>query len=308
MHTRSKRFSSIVLAMSAILLVLSGCSYEPAYMGESAYENVVVIGIDGGGGLFDDGDAVIDDFKDFFGTSDSSIGYEYSCETPSISAQNWGSFLHGVTPDKLEVNNIKIGVERFTNRKYPSVFQVIRNADPSCELASFCGWTPINYGLIETTAKVHKVPDQRFIASIYSDQEITDLVCDYLDTTLPKLLYVHLNEVDETGHSYGYGTTEHMDAIKTAQEQALEIFSKYDTSKTLFIVVCDHGGTPDGEHGGDTEAEMKIVFAIRGNTVNPAGMTGSFYPRDLAPIILHALNITIPSTMEGDPHTSLFND
>ena len=111
--------------MSAILLVLSGCSYEPAYMGESAYENVVIIGIDGGGGLFKDGDAVIDDFKDFFSTSDSSIGYEYSCETPSISAQNWGSLLHGVTPDKLEVNNIKIGVERFTNRKYPSVFQVI---------------------------------------------------------------------------------------------------------------------------------------------------------------------------------------
>ena len=306
MHTRSRILVGI---LSCVLLLLCGCSYEPSYiLGPSAYEHVVVIGIDGGGGLFDDGDTRVSEFKDFFSSSDSSIGFNYSCKTPSISAQNWGSFLHGVTPDKLEVNNLKIGAQRFTNRKYPSVFQVIRNADPSCVLASFCGWTPINYGLIETTAGVYKVPDVKFAAQIYEDEVITEKVCAYLDEVLPKLLYVHLNSVDEAGHKYGYGTEGHKAAIETAEGYAMQIFSKYDTDDTLFIVVCDHGGTPDGEHGGDSKAEMRITFAIRGNTVNPSGMSSSFFPRDLSPIILHALNISIPSGMEGDPHESLFSD
>ena len=303
---KSNRKAAIIL-VAILVLALSGCAYEPATMGPSAYEYVVVIGIDGGGGLFNDGDSLIPEFEAFFSTADSMIGYNYRCETPSISAQNWGSYLHGVSPEKLEVTNIKIGVERFTNRKYPSVFQVIRNADPSCELASYCTWIPINYGLIETTAKVNKVPDIRFTNLIYTDDRNTELVCEYLDTTKPKLLFVHLDDADETGHAHGYGSPEHVAALKRLQGYALEIFSKYDLEKTLFIVVSDHGGTPDGEHGGDTESEMRIVFGIRGKTVNPAGMSDSFMPRDLAPIILNALNITIPSTMEGDPHESLFN-
>ena len=301
MRTRSE----ILVAVLALILLLSGCGYEPAVKGPSDYDSVVVIGIDGGGGLFNGGDAVIPEFAAFFSTEHSSIGYQYNCETPSISAQNWGSFLHGVTPEKIEVNNIKIGIERFSNRRYPSVFQVLRIADPSCSLASFCGWAPVNYGLIETTAGVHKVPDLRFAGMEYGDGELTDLVCSYLEENDPLMLFVHLDDVDEAGHAHGYGSEAHIDAIKKAQEYALRIFACFDPGKTLFIVVCDHGGTPDGEHGGDSEAEMRIVFAIRGETVNPSGV-GSFMPRDLAPIILNALNTTIPSSMEGDPHWNMF--
>ena len=304
-----KRLSlvGVALMVMAALMMLSGCAYEPAVMGPSAYEHVVVVGIDGGGGLFNNGDCVISEFAAFFGTADSLIGYNYRCETPSISAQNWGAYLHGVTPDKLEVTNIKIAVQRFTNRKYPSVFQVIRNADPTCELASFCTWAPINYGLIETSAKVTKVPDQKFMNELYLDGRNLELVSEYLENNDPKLLFVHFVDADETGHSHGFGSPEYIEEVKRSQSYALEVFSKFDPETTLFIVIADHGGTPDGSHGGDSEAEMKIVFGIRGKTVNPAGMT-DFRPIDLAPIILNALNITIPSSMEGDPHESLFND
>ena len=302
-----KRLSlvGVALLVMAALMMLSGCAYEPAVMGPSAYEHVVVVGIDGGGGLFHDGDCVIPEFAAFFAT-DGVITYDNRCETPSISAQNWGSHLHGVSPDKLEVTNIKVAVQRFTNRKYPSVFQVIRNADPTCELASFCTWAPINYGLIETSAKVHKVPDQKFMNELYSDGKNLEYVLEYLESNDPKMLFVQFVDADETGHSCGFGSPQYIEEVKRSQSYALEVFSKFDPETTLFIVIADHGGTPDGEHGGDSEAEMKVVFGIRGKTVNPAGMT-PFMPRDLAPIILNALNITIPSSMEGDPHESLFN-
>lgn len=299
---------SAFFVMIAVLM-LAGCTNEPAYMGPSPYESVVVVGIDGGGELFHDGDCVLPEFAAFFAT-DGVLGYNFRCETPSISAQNWGAYLHGVTPDKLEVANIKIAVQRFTNRKYPSVFQAIRNADPTCVLASFCTWAPINYGLIETSAKVHKVPDKKFMNELYLDGRNLELVLDYLDNldgAKPKMLFVQFVDADETGHMYGFGSPEYIEEVKRSQSYALEVFSRFDPEKTLFIVIPDHGGKMDGTHGGDTDEEMSIFFGIRGKTVNPAALT-SFRPIDLAPMILNALNITIPSSMEGDPHESLFNE
>ena len=298
---------SAFFVMIAVLM-LAGCTNEPAYMGPSAYESVVVVGIDGGGELFHDGDCVLPEFAAFFAT-DGVLAYNFRCETPSISAQNWGSYLHGVSPDKLEVTNLKISVERFTNKKYPSVFQIIHNADPTRILASVCAWSPINHGLIETTAGVYKDADLRFNGLHYDDPVVRDRVCTYLDglAEKPALLFVHFDTADEDGHSYGYGSPQHKAALTNIQGYALDIFEKYDPETTLFIVVADHGGTEDGHHGKDSPEEMHIICAIRGKTVNPAGLT-SFMPRDLAPIILRALNISIPSSIEGSVPENLFLD
>ena len=300
----------IITVAVMVILTLTCCSaYEPvSVLGDSVYKSVVVIGIDGGGGLFNNGDAVTPQFASFF-SAQSAIGFNYTCETPSISAQNWGSYLHGVSPDKLEVTNLKISVERFTDRKYPSVFQIIHNADPSRTLASVCAWSPINYGLIETTAGVYKDADLRFNGLHYDDPVVRDRVCTYLDglAEKPALLFVHFDTADEDGHSYGYGSPQHRAALTNIQGYALDIFEKYDPETTLFIVVADHGGTEDGHHGKDSPEEMHIICAIRGKTVNPAGLT-SFMPRDLVPIILRALNISIPSSIEGSVPENLFLD
>ena len=40
--------SEILVAVLALILLLSGCGYEPAVKGPSDYDSVVVIGIDGG--------------------------------------------------------------------------------------------------------------------------------------------------------------------------------------------------------------------------------------------------------------------
>ena len=71
---RKKICNTVMILITALVLAVSGCAYEPATMGPSAYEYVVVIGIDGGGGLFNNGDSLIPEFEAFFSTSDSMIG------------------------------------------------------------------------------------------------------------------------------------------------------------------------------------------------------------------------------------------
>lgn len=303
------RKTALIVISIITLLLATTCSYEPVRRIRDPYfQNIIVIGIDGGGALFDNGDAVNDDFKDFFSV-DGNIFYNYKCETPSISAQNWGAYLHGVTPDKLEVNNLKIASVRFTDTFHPSVFQVIHDAAPDFTLASICHWTPINYGLIETSAGVYKDNDIRFRFETYSDQEVRDHVVEYVEANMPTLLFVHLDDVDETGHSKGYGSPEHLEAIRMNQGLILEMFAGYDPDTTLFLVVTDHGGTPDGEHGGDTEPEMRITLAIRGKGLDLSAFDGfDYHPRDLAPIILTALGIEVPSCMDGHCPTGLFKN
>ena len=303
---------TIFIAISLFLLLLLTCcnsEYLPvkAY-GEPLYKSIVVIGFDGAGGMFRDGDTLTDVFRAFFGTEDSSIGFDYHCESPSISAQNWGSYLHGVPPLYHGKDNTSASNSRFTNKNCPSVFQVIHDVYPDAQLASISHWIPINYGLIETTAGVYKDPDRPGTDNEYSDEEVRDRVCSYIaENGTPTLLFVHFDSPDAAGHSCGYGSEQHLQAIRDVQGYAMDIFDMFDPETTLFIVIADHGGTPDGDHGGKTEAEMDIVFGIRGKGLNPDAMEGvEFRPRDLAPIILTAMRIQIPKNMLGECPIGLF--
>ncbi len=149
-----KKVILIVISIS-VLLLLACCSYDPVKpYGEPRYKNIVIIGFDGGGGLFDNGNVLSDEFRAFFSTEDSSIGFNYRCESPSISAENWGSYLHGVSPSVHGKDNGGAASSRYTNKSCPSVFQVIHDVYPEAQLASICHWIPINYGLIETTSGV----------------------------------------------------------------------------------------------------------------------------------------------------------
>jgi predicted AlkP superfamily pyrophosphatase or phosphodiesterase len=299
------------LIMLLTLLVLASCNSEylpvKAY-GEPLYKNIVVIGFDGVGGMARNGDLMTDGFREFFSTEGSSIRFDYRCEFPSISAQNWGSYLHGVPPAYHGRTNTSSENSRFTVKNCPSVFQVIHDVYPEARMASICHWIPINYGLIETTAGVYKDPDRPGTDNEYNDEEVRDRVCNYIaENGAPTLMFVHFDSPDGYGHTCGFGSEKYKQAVKNVQQYALDIFDMYDPETTLFIVITDHGGTPSGSHGGLSDAEMEIVFGIRGKGMNVEALDGfDFRPRDLPSIILTAMRIQIPKSMLGECPIGLF--
>ena len=66
---------------------------------------------------------------------------------------------------------------------------------------------------------------------------------------------------------------------------------------TLFIVLADHGGTPAGGHGGWTDAEKLVTFAIAGKNVQHVKIE-AVNVRDLAAIVLYAFGIEVPAVDE----------
>ena len=262
-------------------------------------DRVVLIGVDGGGAFFRDADTPNMD-RIFAG---GAVSHSVLTSIPTISAQCWGSMLHGVTPEIHRLTNSTVQRREFNpDSPFPSVFRVIRDSDPSATLASFCNWTPINHGIIEEGIGVYKDGG--------SDREITDKICEYVKDHDPKLLFVQFDEVDEAGHSSGYGSENHLKKITEEDENVGRIYEAYREAGlldgTLFIVTADHGGSGTG-HGGSSDAEKYVTFAAAGRSVEP-GDIRDMEIRDTAAIVLYALGLGKPSTWTARVPAGVFRN
>ena len=95
-----------------------------------AYKHVVIIGVDGGGAFFKDTDTPRCD-EIFNGQATT---YRSKTSFPTISAQCWGSILHGVLPEFHKLTNESIKTTPYPdNSLYPSIFRVAREAMPEAE-------------------------------------------------------------------------------------------------------------------------------------------------------------------------------
>ena len=77
---------------------------------------------------------------------------------------------------------------------------------------------------------------------------------------------------------------------------------------TLLMVVNDHGGTPGGSHGGDTEAETTVFFGAAGKTVDRDTPIVDGDNRDIAAIAAYALGLECPETWTSRVPTGVFWD
>ena len=287
-----KRF---ILPILLVALLLVSC--EPSYErteGEASYDSVVFIGVDGAGEWLSKAEG----FSQVFSSSSAWTGTATS-EAPSVSAQNWGSYLHGVSPSVHKCVNASIACERFPYSQYPSVFKILREVYPNATLASFTEWNAINYGLIETSAGVYKSSDRRFCSTVYSTSEIMDMTLEYLESTTPTFLFVHIEDADDAGHGTGYGNEKHLAAVQNDMDFIKKVDAAIDYSRTLLIVATDHGGT-GCIHGGSTPEETNITIAVKGKTIAQMKLSDTVTPKDIAPVILKALGVKKPSFMEGD--------
>ena len=250
---------------------------------DTKYKYVVVIGVDGGGTFFNQTSTPNID-KIF---ANGAVSYDTLTSNPSISAQSWGSLFHGVTPEFHGLNNTNTGNTPYpVDSPYPSFFRVIRENDQNAVLASFSHWKNINVGIIEDGLGVYKYGG-------VADEELTNQILVYLDTTSPTTMFVQFDEVDGAGHGNGYGSAKHLETITRIDGYIGQIYDAYVNKgiidETLFIVTADHGGTPGGNHGGWSDAEKYIMFAAAGKTVKKGGTIQNAEIRDTAAIVLHAL-------------------
>lgn len=250
------------------------------------YKHVIIVGLDGMGIFCKDTPTPCMDeiFKDGASTTNAISLF------PTISAQNWGAMLLGTEPEVHGLTNGKVSQYEYKNKELPSIFTNVRKAYPDSVLCSISNWEPINKGIIEHDINVE-------FQTAENGALTTDKVVDCILTKKPDLLFIHIDDPDESGHHFGYGTKGHLETITNVDSMVGRIYNACVDSgiieDTLFLVITDHGGFNHG-HGGYTDTEKYIFFALKGKTV--AKNDGFFATtKDLNAIIRYAFNLEIPS-------------
>ena len=270
------------------------------------YKRVFLIGVDGAGAFFNCAETPRVDR--IFGKG--AVTYSAVTAQPSISAECWGSMLIGVMPEVHGLTNSKAETMPYpVDSPYPTLMRRLREAYPECVLASFSNWSPINTGIIEGNAGVHLSADG-------DDGDLTDMILEYLEREEVDFMFVQFDSVDCVGHEYGYGAKEHLDQLAEADTYIGRIYDTLEArgllEDALFIVTADHGGTPEGSHGGDSDAELKIFFGAAGKSVVKNGRIGEMCVWDIPAVIMYALGLDIPSLapdgFAGQIPAGLFED
>lgn len=265
-----------------------------------AYEHVYIIGIDGLGAALTKVSSP--NFDKIFG----NYAYRHDAKTESItiSAQNWGSILTGVSCEKHGFTNSSIASHtRNSSSSNLSIFYYVRKAYPKAKMASIVNWDPINNGIIETDINVTKM-------HYGSDDDVVNKVINYIKVNKDaKLVYVHLDEADHNAHAHGGFSNEYYNAVKKSDERMGKIYNTIESlglmKNSLFIVVADHGETSGG-HGGNSKEESSAVVAVRGYTVNKVTLGENVRNRDVAAIVLYALGVEKPSHFTASVPSNLF--
>ena len=123
------------------------------------YKHVVILTLDGAGPMAKRTNTyAMELLNEEFSTS-----YTAQCVSPSISAQNYSSILHGVpwldVPSEYQVTNDSASAEYYADfgketSLYPSIFKAVQEEFPERQNAAFAEWTQILNGIIEPDAQV----------------------------------------------------------------------------------------------------------------------------------------------------------
>ena len=250
------------------------------------YAHVVIVGIDGMGIFCKDTDTP--NMDKIFENGASTLKAESMF--PTISAQNWGGMLIGADPEVHGLTNGIVSRAVYTNSELPTIFRTVRGHYPDAALCSVCNWDPINRGIIEHDINVvmRDAPD---------GERTTEITVECIRSLRPDLLFIHIDDPDGAGHHYDYGTEGHLESIRRCDGFVKRIYDACADAgmidDTLFIVITDHGGFRKG-HGGFTDGEKYIFFALAGKTVL---RTKDFYAKtkDLNAVVRYAFGIDNPA-------------
>ncbi|RGB29549.1 kinase-like domain-containing protein [Rhizophagus diaphanus] len=286
---------------------------------QSPYKRVIVLALDGVGRFFTE--VPTPAFDAFFASGASSL--KAKAVVPTDSAQNWGSILHGVLPEKhgLKNGDVEAGVPYKEDDPYPSIYKILGNSSKDIKMASYVAWEAINTGIIELSVKTdlyaplthenvlwkwwlrfkhHWLKD-----SVYDYTVISRLV-DYIRNPENKdveLLLVHLTDVDEHGHGHGYGSQPYLEQIKIMDSQVATILETIEEvgwkDDSLIVMTTDHGGIGT-QHGGDSDVEVNVFLAVSGAGIEPNSKIESEVTNmDCAAIILKGLGKEIPEWFDA---------
>ncbi|MEM7347429.1 MAG: ectonucleotide pyrophosphatase/phosphodiesterase, partial [Chloroflexota bacterium] len=176
---------------------------------------------------------------------------------PSVTLINHASMLGGMNPDKHGIywNNYE---PELGNIQGPTLFSAGEEAGLSTAL------------LVGKDKLQHLVsPDYTGLYHYagFTDQQVMNVAFDLAETAMPNLLFIHLPNVDSSGHTLGWMSSGQLLAIELTDTLIGEFVAHLDRigllEETVLLITSDHGGSDFG-HGSDSPEDTLIPWLAVG--------------------------------------------
>ncbi|MFE2105206.1 alkaline phosphatase family protein [Kitasatospora sp. NPDC059463] len=227
----------------------------------------------------------------------------------TLSGPGWSTVATGVWPDKHNVKDNNFTAPNLT--AYPDFLTRAETADPALSTYVVASWAPI-----ADTICSGRVDTRIATPSAEYDTGTTARAVAKLRDDNPDVVFVHLDNVDNAGHSSGSASQAYLTAIRGVDAQVGQIVAAvrgragYAQEDWLIMVTADHGHTPTGGHGGSTWEERQ-TFVIANGSAFPAGSVRQDVRMvDIAPTALAHLGIAADPAwnLDGTPIPALVPD
>lgn len=288
-----------------LILVLTIFTVSSAFAAKPKAKHVVWIGLDGWG-AYSVEKADMPVTKQFM--KDGSYTLKKRSVLPSSSAVNWASMFMGAGPELHGYTEWGSKTPELPSRElnkhgiFPTVFQLLRDAQPDAEIGCLYDWDGIKY-LVDTLSMSYHAqgPD-------YNKQPevLCEMACKYITDKKPTMTLIVFDNPDHVGHADGHDTPAYYANIKQLDSyigrivEAVKKAGIYDD--TIFILTADHGGIEKG-HGGKTMMEMETPFIIAGKNIKKGYCFDdvSMMQFDCASIVAEIFNLKQPQVWIGRP-------
>ena len=275
---------------------------------ENKIKHVIIIGVDG---MSTDGVQKAETPNMHAMMANGSHSFTCKAVLPTVSSPNWASIIdgapptaHGIWSNKWKVSDIKDSVYCHGKKGhiFPTIFGVLREQKPKAKIMCFAGWWSF-VRLVEPGVCTAK--ERTLTTGLVQSRALT---C--IKLRKPKLLFLHLNDVDETGHKYGHGTAKYYEAVAEADKVVGKIIAAVNKGRmkdnTAIVIIADHGGVGHG-HGGTSPQEVNVPLIITGPGIKKNyELKDSPRNYDMTVTVSKMLGLQIPDCWEGKEIKEIF--
>ena len=255
------------------VIAFASCTQTQKAEKKQIAEHVIYIGLDGWGSYSVD-KADMPNVKALM--AEGCWTLQKRAVLPSSSGVNWASMFMGACPElhgyttwdssKHEIPERVI----LKNNIFPTMFQLVRDAQPEAEIGCIYEWDGIKYVLDTLSTSYQEMVHP---SKIYTD-EMKNMSVKYIKEKKPVLGAFIFDNPDHVGHDKGHDTPEYYANLTELDGYVGEIIQATKEAgiyeNCIFIVTSDHGGINKG-HGGKTLEEINTPFIIAGKGVKKGG-------------------------------------
>jgi hypothetical protein len=230
---------------------------------------------------------------------------------PTVSSPNWAAMimgapteLTGVDSNDWQPNKHPIAPTcEATPGVFPTLYGLEHQQHPSVKIGVFTDW-PDYIRLFEpgVASKVYSINEK--------EDDAFDHAMAYLAAEKPELLFIHLDNVDDAGHTYGWGSPQYLAAVEKVDDMLGRLQKTLDDlhlrDSTTLLMTADHGGIGKS-HGGMTMQEIEIPWMITGPGVRKDHRIDTqILQFDTAATLAHVLKVTPSPCWRSQPVISAF--